>query len=120
MSGLNKVMLIGNLGDAPDPKNGACQLRLATNESYTDKNGERQERTEWHRVVVFGKRAEVCAKYLAKGSRVFVEGRVQTRSYDDKDGNKRYMTEIVANDVQFLDKAESGTGTTGKSANIPF
>jgi len=91
---------------------GVCELRLATSESWNDKNGQRQERTEWHRVVVWGKRAEVCSKYLAKGRQVFVEGRIQTRSYDDKEGQKRYITEIIANDVQFLGggKGEGGGG----------
>ena len=81
---------------------GVCELRVATSESWNDKNGQRQERTEWHRIVVWGKRAEVCSKYLSKGRQVYVEGRIQTRTYDDKDGNKRYITEIIANDVQFL------------------
>ncbi|HEX7836644.1 MAG TPA: single-stranded DNA-binding protein [Kofleriaceae bacterium] len=105
--GVNKVILVGHLGADPDMRytpsgQGVCELRLATSESWNDKNGQRQERTEWHRIVVWGKRAEVCSKYLAKGRQVFVEGRIQTRSYDDKDGNKRYITEIIANDVQFL------------------
>jgi len=105
--GVNKVILVGHLGADPDMRytpsgQGVCELRLATSESWNDKNGQRQERTEWHRIVVWGKRAEVCSKYLAKGRQVFVEGRIQTRNYDDKDGNKRYITEIIANDVQFL------------------
>jgi len=92
---------------------GVCELRLATSESWNDKNGQRQERTEWHRIVVWGKRAEVCSKYLAKGRQVFVEGRIQTRTYDDKDGNKRYITEIIANDVQFLGGGRDGGGGGG-------
>jgi single-strand DNA-binding protein len=105
--GVNKVILVGNLGADPDMRytpsgQGVCELRLATSESWNDKNGQRQERTEWHRVVVWGKRAEICSKYLSKGRQVYVEGRIQTRSYDDKDGNKRYITEIIAADVQFL------------------
>ena len=105
---VNKVILIGNLGADPELKylpNGGqavCELRLATNDSYTDKQGQRQEKTEWHRVVVWGKQAESCAQYLKKGRTVYVEGRLQTREWDDKDGNKRYTTEIVANTVQFL------------------
>src|SRR5947207_4433721 len=99
--GVNKVILVGHLGADPDMRytpsgQGVCELRLATSESWNDKNGQRQERTEWHRIVVWGKRAEVCSKYLAKGRQVFVEGRIQTRTYDDKDGNKRYITEIIA------------------------
>jgi single-strand DNA-binding protein len=81
---------------------GVCEFRLATNEAWTDKQGQRQERTEWHRVVVWGKKAEVCSKYLSKGRQVYVEGRLRTRSWEDKEGNKRYTTEVVANDVQFL------------------
>ena len=81
---------------------GVCEMRIATSESWNDKNGQRQERAEWHRVVVWGKQAEHCAKYLSKGRQVYVEGRIQTRSYDDKEGNKRYITEVIANNVQFL------------------
>jgi single-strand DNA-binding protein len=105
--GVNKVILVGNLGADPDMRytpsgQGVCEFRIATTDSWTDKSGQRQERTEWHRIVVWGKRAEVCSKYLSKGRQVYIEGRIQTRTYDDKDGNKRYITEIVANDVQFL------------------
>jgi len=114
--GVNKVILVGNLGADPDMRytpsgQGVCELRIATSESWNDKNGQRQERTEWHRVVVWGKRAEVCSKYLSKGRQVFVEGRIQTRSYDDKEGQKRYITEIIAADVQFL----GGGGRDGQS-----
>lgn len=93
---------------------GVCELRLATSESWNDKNGQRQERTEWHRVVVWGKRAEICSKYLAKGRQVYIEGRIQTRNYDDKDGNKRYITEVIANDVQFLGGGGAGGGGGGR------
>jgi single-strand DNA-binding protein len=118
--GVNKVILVGNLGADPDMRftpsgQGVCELRVATSESWNDKNGQRQERVEWHRIVVWGKRAEVCSKYLAKGRQVYVEGRIQTRTYDDKDGNKRYITEVIANDVQFLGggKGEAGAGGAG-------
>jgi single-strand DNA-binding protein len=116
--GVNKVILVGHLGADPDMRytpsgQGVCELRLATSESWNDKNGQRQERTEWHRIVVWGKRAEVCSKYLSKGRQVFVEGRIQTRNYDDKDGNKRYITEIIANDVQFLGGGRDGGGGSG-------
>lgn len=109
MSGVNKVILVGHLGADPELRFTAsgqpvCEMRLATSESWNDKNGQ-QERTEWHRIIVWDKRGEVCGKHLAKGRQVYVEGRIQTRSYDDKDGNKRYVTEIVANDVQFLGSA---------------
>ncbi|HEY4175280.1 MAG TPA: single-stranded DNA-binding protein [Kofleriaceae bacterium] len=123
--GVNKVILVGYLGADPDMRytpsgQGVCELRLATSESWNDKNGQRQERTEWHRVVVWGKRAEVCSKYLAKGRQVFVEGRIQTRTYDDKEGIKRYMTEIIASDVQFLGggKGEGG-GKSDKQEGAP-
>jgi single-strand DNA-binding protein len=105
---VNKVILIGNLGAKPELKylpsgQAVCEMRIATNEQWTDKNQQKQERTEWHRVVVWGKTGENCAQYLDKGRSVFIEGRLQTRSWDDKTtGEKRYMTEIVANSVQFL------------------
>ncbi|HTQ05685.1 MAG TPA: single-stranded DNA-binding protein [Polyangiaceae bacterium] len=102
--GLNRVMLLGNLGADPELRmtNGGqavLKLRLATSETYLDRNKVRQERTEWHSVVVWGKRAEALAKILNKGSRIFIEGGLRTSSYDDKDGNKRYKTEVVANNI---------------------
>jgi single-strand DNA-binding protein len=119
--GVNKVILVGYLGAEPDMRytpsgQGVCEMRVATSESWNDKNGQRQERTEWHRIVVWGKRAEVCSKYLSKGRQVYIEGRIQTRTYDDKDGNKRYITEIIAADVQFLGggNREGGAGGAGK------
>jgi single-strand DNA-binding protein len=117
--GVNKVILVGYLGADPDMRytpsgQGVCEMRLATSESWNDKNGQRQERTEWHRIVVWGKRAEICSKYLAKGRQVYVEGRIQTRSYDDKEGNKRYITEIIANDVQFLGGGGRDGGGAGR------
>jgi single-strand DNA-binding protein len=122
--GVNKVILVGNLGADPDMRytpsgQGVCELRVATSESWNDKNGQRQERVEWHRIVVWGKRAEVCSKYLSKGRQVYIEGRIQTRTYDDKDGNKRYITEVIANDVQFLGggtREGGGAGAGGKAA----
>ena len=125
--GVNKVILVGYLGADPDMRytpsgQGVCELRLATSESWNDKNGQRQERTEWHRIVVWGKRAEICSKYLSKGRQVYVEGRIQTRNYDDKDGNKRYITEIIANDVQFLGgggRDGAGAGRGGRSDDGP-
>jgi single-strand DNA-binding protein len=120
--GVNKVILIGHLGADPDMRytpsgNGVCELRVATSESWKDKNGQRQERTEWHRVVVWGKTAEICAKYLAKGRQVYIEGRIQTRSYDDKEGQKRYITEVIANDVQFLSSGDRGGGGGRRGAD---
>src|SRR5450432_2819980 len=102
--GLNRVMLLGNLGADPELKmtsggQAVLKLRLATSETYVDRNKVRQERTEWHSVVVWGKRAEALGKFLTKGSRLFVEGGLRTSNYDDKDGNKRYRTEIVASNI---------------------
>jgi single-strand DNA-binding protein len=119
---VNKVILIGNLGANPELKylpsgQAVCELRLATNEVWNDKQGQRQERTEWHRVQVWAKQAEHCSKYLQKGSKVYVEGRLQTRSWDDKDGQKRYMTEVVAQQVQFLDARGGGEMGAARSAS---
>jgi single-strand DNA-binding protein len=102
--GLNRVMLLGNLGADPDLRytqggQAVLNIRLATTESYLDRNKVRQERTDWHNVVVWGKRGEALAKFLTKGSTIFVEGGLRTSSYDDKEGNKRYKTEIHANNI---------------------
>jgi single-strand DNA-binding protein len=102
--GLNRVMLLGNLGQDPELRmtsggQAVLKLRLATSETYLDRNKVRQERTEWHSVVVWGKRAEALSKILSKGSRIFVEGGLRTSSYDDKEGHKRYRTEVVANNI---------------------
>ncbi|HNU69146.1 MAG TPA: single-stranded DNA-binding protein [Myxococcota bacterium] len=107
MASLNRVLIIGNLGSAPEIRTtGGGQtvatLSVATNEVWNDKAGQKQERTEWHKVIVWGRQAEFCGQYLQKGSTVFVEGRIQTRSWDDKDGQKRYTTEIVASNVQSI------------------
>ena len=113
MSGsLNKVLLIGHLGADPEVRYSASgaaitNVRLATSESYKDKSGEKVEKTEWHRVVFFGKMAEIAGQYLVKGSHVYVEGRIQTRVWD-KDGEKRYSTEIVGERMQMLGRASSG------------
>jgi single-strand DNA-binding protein len=109
MSSINRVFLIGNLGRDPEvrysPKGTAvCNFTLATNESWTAKaTGEKHERTEWHRIVCWGKDGEHCGEYLRKGSKVHIEGRIQSREYDDRDGKKRTTTEIVAERVTFLD-----------------
>jgi single-strand DNA-binding protein len=105
--GVNKVILVGHLGADPEVRytqGGApvATIRLATSESWKNKNGQKEERTEWHRVVAWGKLAELASQYLSKGRQVYVEGRIQTRSWDDKEGQKRYSTEIVANNIQFL------------------
>jgi len=106
--GINKVILVGNLGADPEvrymPSGGAVtNLRVATTDSWKDKqSGEQQERTEWHRIVLFGRLAEIAGEYLRKGSQVYLEGRLQTRKWQGQDGNDRYTTEIVANDMQML------------------
>ncbi len=105
---VNRVVLLGRLGQDPEIKYtpsgmAVCNFSLATTESWQDKSGGgKQERTEWHRIVVWGKLAELCNQYLAKGRQAFVEGRLQTRSWDAKEGGKRYTTEIVASNIQFL------------------
>jgi single-strand DNA-binding protein len=113
MSGLNKVMLIGNLGADPEmrqmPSGGqVASLRLATNAQWTDREGNRQERTEWHRVVVFGKQAEIASQYLRKGRQIYVEGRLQTRQWQDQQGQTKYMTEVVANSFMMLGGRANG------------
>lgn len=105
---INKAILVGRLGADPEVRytpDGAMvtNFRLATDEQWKDKSGERVQKTEWHRIVTFGKLAEICGKYLAKGKLVYVEGRIQTRAWDDKEGVKRYTTEIVAANMQMLD-----------------
>ncbi len=117
--GINKVILIGNLGSDPEVRytpNGSavCNLSLATSESWKDKNsGQTQERTEWHRVVIFGKLAEVAGQYLRKGSKVYIEGKLQTRKWQDQQGQDRYTTEIVVDisgQLQMLDGAQENSG----------
>ena len=117
--GINKVILVGNLGADPEtrytPSNTAVtNLRLATSESWRDRNsGETQERTEWHRVVMFNRLAEIAAEYLRKGSKVYVEGKLQTRKWQDQNGQDRWSTEIVANEMQMLDSRGGGGGGFG-------
>ena len=118
MGSVNKVILVGNLGADPELKytptsRPLCNLRIATTEVYKDKSGQRQEKTEWHRVTVWGDQAENCNKYLAKGRSVYIEGRLQTRSYD-KDGQKHYATDVVADRVVFLGSGGGGGGEGGR------
>jgi single-strand DNA-binding protein len=113
MASVNKVILIGNLGRDPEVRytqNGTAvaNFTLATNEVWTDKGGERQERTEWHRIVVWGKQAEIVREHLAKGKQVYVEGSLQTRQWDDREGNKRTTVEIKASRVVMLGRPEPG------------
>ena len=132
---VNKAILVGRLGRDPETRytsggQAVCNFTLATDETYKDRAGERQKRTEWHRIVVWGKLAEICQQYLKKGSLVFLEGRIQTRQWDDRDGNKRTSTEIVASGMRMLGpKAEgapqpeaetaAATGTAEEPAPAP-
>jgi single-strand DNA-binding protein len=116
--GLNRVLLLGNLGQDPELRmtsNGQAvlKMRLATTESYVDRNRVRQERTEWHSVTVWGKRAEALGKFLTKGTRLFIEGGLRTSSYEDREGNKRYRTEVVASNVILA--GSGGRGGPGRS-----
>ncbi|MCB0717021.1 MAG: single-stranded DNA-binding protein [Bacteroidetes bacterium] len=118
--GINKVILIGNLGQDPELRytgsgTAVCNLRLATNESYKDSSGQLVEKTEWHSVVAWARLAEICGEYLKKGSQVYIEGSLQTRSYDDKDGVTKYVTEIKAREMMML----SGRGGDGASGGYP-
>ncbi|MBA2849332.1 single-stranded DNA-binding protein [Thermosulfuriphilus ammonigenes] len=130
---VNKVILIGHLGADPEIRYTAdgtpvATFRLATNETWTGKNGQREERTEWHRIVAFGKLAEICGEYLSKGRQVYIEGRLQTRSWEDREGVKRYTTEIVATAMQMLDsrgstpevQAEPSVDLSAPEEDIPF
>ncbi|MBC8519084.1 MAG: single-stranded DNA-binding protein [Gammaproteobacteria bacterium] len=120
--GVNKVILVGNLGQDPDVRYTAdgraiANISIATTDSWKDKNtGEQQDRTEWHRVVFFNRLAEIVSEYLKKGAQVYVEGRLQTRKWQDKDGNDRYTTEIVASEMQMLGGRSGGTADFGGSS----
>ena len=131
--GINKVILIGNLGADPETRampsgSQVANLRIATSESWRDKtSGEQQERTEWHRVALFGRLAEIAAEYLRKGSQVYIEGSLRTRKWQDKQGNERYSTEIIGNEMQMLGgRGGAGTGgapgawATGRSAEPSY
>ncbi|MDY6884050.1 MAG: single-stranded DNA-binding protein [Pseudomonadota bacterium] len=116
--GVNRVFIIGNVGSDPEIKttsNGStiANLSVATSEAWRDKNtGEMQERTEWHRIVLFNRLAEIAQQYLRKGSKVYIEGKIQTRKWQDQNGQDRYSTEIVGNELQMLDSRESNGGQT--------
>jgi len=128
MRGVNKVILIGNLGRDPEVRyirdgTAVANLRLATSESWNDANGQKQERTEWHRIVAWGKLAEIAKEYMTKGRQIYVEGRLQTRSWDDREGNKRYTTEVRADQMLMLgtrsDAGASRESTGGDVAAPP-
>ena len=127
MAGVNKVIIVGRLGKDPEltytPGGAAvCKFSVATSEDWKDKDtGEKQERTEWHRIVAWRRLGEVCGEFLHKGKEVYIEGKLQTRSWDDRDGNKRYMTEIVASSMQMLgsSKPDAGSRTDAQPDNVP-
>ncbi len=119
MSGVNKVILVGNLGSDPELRNTGSGIQvanfsLATSENFKGRDGERQTRTEWHKIVTFGKLAEICGQYLQKGKQVYIEGRLQTRSWEDQSGNKKYTTEIIANQMVMLGRAGDAGGRSNR------
>jgi len=118
MASVNKVILIGNLGRDPETRyttggDAVTNIRLATTDTWKDKAGEKQEKTEWHRVVLFGRQAEIAGEYLKKGRSVYIEGRLQTKKYTDKDGVEKYSTEIVGDRMQLLGSKDGGGGGGG-------
>ena len=120
--GINKVILVGNLGQDPELRytgsgTAVCNIRLATNESYKDANGEWVERTEWHSIVAWARLAEICNEYLTKGSQVYFEGSLQTRNYEDKDGNTKYVTEIKAREMMMLSGRGGASDSFGPSSS---
>jgi single-strand DNA-binding protein len=122
---INKVILVGRLGADPEVRytqdgTMVTSFRLATDEQWKDKNGEKIQKTEWHRIVTFRKLAEICGNYLSKGKLVYVEGRLQTRAWDDKDGVKRYTTEIIASNMQMLDRKGDYSEQSGDNQASPF
>jgi single-strand DNA-binding protein len=126
MRGVNKAIIIGNLGKDPELRYTAtgtpvAKFSVATSESWTNKQtNTKEEKTEWHNIVVWGKMAEICGEYLKKGRPVYLEGRIQTRKWEDKEGNNRYSTEIVANNVQFLGGRDAGQGQSSYNADKSF
>lgn len=124
MASVNKVILIGNLGQDPELKylpsgKAVTNFSIATTESWKDQDGNRQEKTEWHNIVLWGRTAEVAKEYLSKGRPVYIEGRLQTRSWDDQDGNKRYRTEIVGDRMQMLGSRGEGGASGGSMPAQP-
>ena len=125
MASVNKVILIGNLGRDPETRyttggDAVTNLRIATTESWKDKSGEKQEKTEWHTVVLFGRLAEIAGEYLKKGRPVYIEGRLQTRKYTDKEGVEKYSTEVVADRMQLLGSRDGGGGGGGGGGDTDF
>ncbi|MCC7326933.1 MAG: single-stranded DNA-binding protein [Burkholderiales bacterium] len=125
MASVNKVILLGNLGRDPETRyttggDAVANLNIATSETWKDKSGEKQERTEWHRVVLFGRQAEIAGEYLKKGRSVYIEGRLQTRKWTDKDGVEKYSTEIVGDRMQLIGSARDGGGGSGGGGDADF
>ncbi|MBK9114899.1 MAG: single-stranded DNA-binding protein [Betaproteobacteria bacterium] len=125
MASVNKVILLGNLGRDPETRyttggDAVTNLRIATTEQWKDKSGEKQEKTEWHTVVLFGRTAEIAAEYLKKGRSVYIEGRLQTRKYTDKEGVEKYSTEIVGDRMQLIGGARDGGGGGGSGGDADF
>ncbi|MBI4793792.1 MAG: single-stranded DNA-binding protein [Deltaproteobacteria bacterium] len=121
---INKAIIIGNLGSDPEVRytqsgTAVANFNVATTEKWKGKDGQMQEQTEWHRVVAFDRLAEICGEYLSKGSKVYIEGRIQTRSWNDKDGNKRYTTEIVAKEMKMLSPKGGGAAGGNQYADEP-
>ena len=124
MASVNKVILIGNLGKDPEVRympsgEAITNINIATTDNWKDKNGEKQERTEWHRIAFFGKLAEIAGEYLKKGNPVYIEGRLQTRKWQDKEGKERYTTEIVAEKMQMLGSRGGGSDTPYSADSAP-
>ncbi len=124
MASVNKAIIVGNLGRDPEMRytqnnTPVATFSVATTDQWSDKNGERQERTEWHRVVAWARLAEICGQYLQKGKQVYIEGRLQTREWEDKTGQKRYTTEIVAREMQMLGRAGDGPARESYSQQQP-
>jgi len=124
MASVNKVILLGNLGSDPEVRytpsgKAVANFSLATSEKYTNKDGEKEEKTEWHRIVAWTRLGEICGEYLSKGSQVYIEGRLQTRTWEDRDGKKRYTTEIVAQTMQMLGGSKKGGEATSIEESHP-
>ena len=124
MASVNKVILLGNLGSEPELKytpsgKAVANFSLATSEQWTKKDGEKNEKTEWHRIVAWDRLGEICGEYLHKGKQVYIEGRIQTRAWEDREGNKRYTTEIVAHTMKMLGASDRGGKATSPEERFP-
>ncbi len=125
MASVNKVILVGNLGADPELRyapsgTAVANFSLATTDQWTNKEGAKEEKTEWHRIVAFGRLGEICGEYLHKGKQVYIEGKLQTRSWEDREGLKRYTTEIIASTMQMLGPKERDGNTSGRSESPPI